>query len=154
MRLRLVGLAVSRQRPAGIEITQRREMQSVDLPVPIQGLLHHQLCVAVDVGRTERRVLRQRLFARLVHCCRRGKDKAPDPSADRSFYQRQRVRKVVVIEAPGILHAFTGFDEGGEVHHRIELLVRQGFGQCRAVRQVRFDKACSFRHRRTVTRNQ
>ena len=62
MRLRLVRLPSTWQGPAGIEVAQRREMQTMDLPVPVQGLFHHQLGMAVDICGTERRLLVQRLI--------------------------------------------------------------------------------------------
>ena len=49
-------------RAGGIKVTQRRKMQAMDLPVPLQHLLGQQLGMAINICRSQRGLLAKRLL--------------------------------------------------------------------------------------------
>src|SRR5215213_3268353 len=63
----LVRFAALGQRATGIEITQGGKMQSMDLSIPIQSLLDHQLGMPVYIGGSERRLLCEWFLTGLIH---------------------------------------------------------------------------------------
>ncbi len=122
MRLAAMILAEFLRRARGVEVAQRDKPQPVDLVVPAQDLLKHELGFAIGIDRS----LRQRLVDR--HALRRsesgagrGENKPAHICFEHAVEKVDSGADIIPKIFRWILHRFSDERVGGKVHHCFRL---------------------------------
>src|ERR1019366_8119581 len=116
MRLDAVMLAEFFARAGSVEITERNEFQSVNLLIPQQRLLEHQLGFAVGIDRTLRQIFRHRHAVwRTVSGASRAEDEFLHATFHGGVRQLERVDEVVVEILFGVRHGLADERERGKM---------------------------------------
>ena len=107
-------------RASGIEIAECHEFQPVNLLIPDERLLEHQLALAVGIDGALRQIFRHRNFIRrTVGGAGGAEDKFPHATFHGSIGQLERVDEIVVKIFFRIRHGFADERKRGEMQNRI-----------------------------------
>jgi hypothetical protein len=125
----------------GIEVSKTGVAQTMNTVHPGEHALDQEFRFAIGVGGMKRRIFRNRSgFGIAVEGGGGGENEALDTGTQHRFQQGEGVGGIVAEKTLGRFHGLAGFDEGGEVHHGVELTFAEGFCETIGVSEVADDE--------------
>ena len=138
-------------RAGGVEVAEGDELQPVNLLIPLEHLLEHQLGFAVGIDRALRQILGHRhAVGRAVGGAGGAEDELLHAALDGGVEQLEAVGDVVVEVLARVGHGFADQRVGGEVHDGVGPGLLDGVQDVVLLLRAAQDEPCPRVHRRAM----